>query len=321
MKNSPAGNGHGFFEAISQLFGKAPPSERASAAKAHTLSEMENAFSVALQQLNGKIEELQHQQLLTANGGELSPAAPANDRERRMQQEHALIFGDILAMHRKLETGIDQLALEALAKFLKESAVKMVEGPSLQEVIPCCRRGILRRIHREAGYAAWAEMEERLAARSELWPATTQRDPIEEDTSFEHRKQLKYLEMKSDFVNYDLDRSTELIRGIERAWQSNYPEPGTPLWRELVLEGVATALRARIFQGYYERLLANKEKIVGRAAELVGRELGELQAVLAEKNLTSLADAYRVASTSTRVLDEVIPEIAWQVICAEERAP
>jgi hypothetical protein len=51
---------------------------------------------------------------------------------------------------------------------------------------------------------------------------------------------------------------------------------------------------------------------------LVGRELGALQAVLAEKNLTSLEDAHRVATASGRVLDEVIPEIAWQVIKAEK---
>ena len=118
----------------------------------------------------------------------------------------------------------------------------------------------------------------------------------------------------SIFRNTLVINSTGLIRGIERAWQADYPGPGTPLWRELVLEGVATALRARILQGYYERLLANKAKIVDRATELVGRELAALQAALAEKNLTSLEDAQRVATTSRRVLDEVIPEIAWQVI-------
>ena len=318
MKSNNSGDGHSFFEAISQLFGKTSPPGRAATEQVPSLAEMENAFNAALQQLNGKIEDLRRQQLQAVSGTALPPAAHAEERERRMRQAHTRILHDILAMHRQLATGIDAPALDALATFLKECEAKVAEERSVPEVMPCCRSSILRRFHREAGDAAWVELEKRLTATNEAWPETTQRDPIEGEAAFERRRQLKYREMKDDFVNYDLARSTELIRGIERAWQADYPEPGTPLWRELVLEGVATALRARILQGYYERLLANKEKIVDRAAELVGRELGALQAVLAEKNLTSLEDAHRVATTSSRVLDEVIPEIAWQVIRSEK---
>lgn len=314
MKNSLAGNGHSIFEAISQLFGKAAPPQRPAAEPASSLSEMENTFNAALQQLNGKIEDLQRQKLQTVSATGLPAAAHAEERARRMSTAHARILTDILAMHRKLVTGIDSPALDALAAFLKENAEKVAEERSVPAVMPCCRSSILRRFHREAGGVAWVELEGRQTAQNEVWPETTQRDPIEGEEAFEQRRQLKYREMRDDFVNYDLARSTELIRGIERAWQADYPEPGTPLWRELVLEGVATALRARILQDYYERLLANKEKIVDRATALVGRELGALQAALAEKTLTSLEDAHRVATTSRRVLDEVIPEIAWQII-------
>ncbi|MBE0504945.1 MAG: hypothetical protein IBX46_12555 [Desulfuromonadales bacterium] len=317
MENSSTGNGHSIFEAISRLFGSATPAQ--PAAVSPSLSEMESAFNVALQQLNGKIEELQRQKLQTAGGAVASPAAYAEERERRMNEAHSRILNDILAMHRRLATGIDKPALDALAAFLHECVEKVAKERSVPEVMPCCRSSILRRFHHEAGGFAWDEMERQLAAQNEAWPETTQRDPIEEEAAFENRRQLKYREMKNDFVNYDLARSAQLIRGIERAWQADYPDPGTPLWRELVLEGVATGLRARILQGYYERLLANKEKIVARATELVGRELSALQAVLAEKNLTSLEDAHRVATTSGRVLDEVIPDIAWQVIEEEKQ--
>lgn len=318
MNNKNSVNGHNLFDAISQLFGKPSPSNQVENSSP-SLPEMESAFNTALQQLNGKIEELQRQQQLQPRGSrELSAITQAEERERRMQHAHALIFNDIVKMHRKLATGIDPPALESLAKFLGECVEKVVVGPSLQEMMPCCRRGVLRRFHLESGGAAWAELEERLSAGGEAWPAMTQRDPFEGDADFIHRQQLKYRERCNDFLNYDIARSSELIRGIERAWQSDYPEPGTRLWRELVLEGVATALRARILQRYYDRLLKNKDKIVGRAAELVGRELGNLQQVLARKSLNSLEDAHRIATTSSRVLDEVIPEIAWQVVRAEE---
>ena len=318
MKTGPAGNGHSIFEAISQLFGKTSPPQRPAAEETPTLAEMEGAFNAALQQLNGKIEDLRRQQRQSVSATGLPPAAHAEERERRMRQAHDQIRNDILVMHRKLATGIDPAALDALTAFLKECAEKASEERAVAEVVPCCRSSILSRFHHEAGGDAWRELEGWLAAQNEAWPETTQRDPIEDEDAFERRRQLKYREMQNDFVNYDLARSSELIRGIERAWQADYPEPGTPLWRELVLEGVATALRARILQGYYERLLANKAKIVDRANGLVGRELAALQAALAEKSLTSLEDAHRVAMTSRRVLDEVIPEIAWQVVREEK---
>jgi hypothetical protein len=316
LKNNNSANGPSFFEAISRLFSKpAPPPP---AAQAPSLAEMETAFNAALQQLNGKIDDLRRQQQPSVSATGLSPAAHAEERERRMRQAHAKILNDILIMHRQLATGIDLPALDVLATFLQECAEKVDEERSVPAVMPCCRSSILRRFHLEAGGEAWAELEGRLTAQNEAWPETTQRDPIEDEAAFARRRQLKYREMQNDFINYDLARSTELIRGIERAWQADYPEPGTPLWRELVLEGVATALRARILQGYYERLMKDKEKIVDRATELVGRELAALQAALAEKSLTSLEDAHRVAMTSRRVLDEVIPEIAWQVLLAEK---
>lgn len=312
MNSGSNGNGHSLFDAISQLFGKTPPRE--AAASQPSLPEIESAFNSALQQLNGKIEDLRQQQLAVTGAGPVAAKSQAEERRQRMVLAHQQILTDILAMHRKLGTGIDQPDLDVLVKFLGECVAKVNEGATLQEVMPCCRRGILLRFHREAGGTAWAELEGLMSVAGVDWPRTTQRDPFESDDVFAHRLQLKHGEAFKDFVNYDIGRSAELILGIERAWQSDYPEQGSPLWRELVLDGVATALRARILQRFYDLLVKNKEKIVARAAELVGRELGTLQAVLAEKNLGSLEDARRVAMASSRVLDEVIPEIAWQLI-------
>lgn len=313
-------NGHNFFEAITQFFGKSRLLEqKEDGNKQPSLPEMENDVVLAIQQLNSKIEQLQREKNERAAGDVLPVESLAQERERRMQKEHAAILKDILSMHHQLKTGIDASALDGLVQFLAECMKKVDMGPSLQGVMPCCRMGVLRRFHHEAGSVAWAELEASMQDAKESWPEMAQRDPVEDAAAFERRQQHKFQDMRNDFINYDLARSHGLIRGIERAWQSNYPEQGTPLWRELVLEGVATALRARILHRYYDRLLANKEKIVGRVAELVGHELGTLQAVLAEKNLTSLEDAHRVATASSRVLEEVIPEIAWQVIKDEKR--
>jgi hypothetical protein len=252
MKNSSTGNGHSIFDAISQLFGKSARTDVEVAEKSSPLSEMENSFSAALQQLNGKIEELRQQKLSAVSGTVSSPAAHAEERERRMREAHARILNDILAMHRKLATGIDPSTLEALATFLQECVDKAAKERSVPEVMLCCRSSILRRFHHEAGGVAWDEMERQLAAQNEAWPETTQRDPVEEEAAFERRRQLKYREMQNDFVNYELARSAQLIRGIERVittacWQiKRRSSPALPSWSAASWEPCRRSWRRRI---------------------------------------------------------------------------
>jgi len=325
-------NGHGFFEMVSELFGRSPSRQtrKDEDVKSEPVSEIETAFNAALQQLNNKIELLREAQLQVEAGPDrLSATQLAAEREKRMQQVHDQVFGDVLEMHHQLATGIDRATLKELAEFVKECREKVVEGYVGTDIMACCLSSVLRRLHREAGVAAWAELEGLLAARGTLWPETTRRDPVESEVQFRYRHQEKYQETRSSFVNYDPQRSSDLIFGVERAWHSDYPEPGSPLWRELVLEAVATGLRARILKGYYERLVARKDEVRAEAAELVGRELQALKEVLADKTFNNLEDAHRVSVSSKRVMDEVIPEIAWKMIChlpgeagtAQEKSP
>lgn len=304
-------NHHGFFDAVSGLFGAERKPLPASPADG-SFTEVQNSFNNALRQLNEKIELLRHETAQELPGKE-SVETLAQAKQRRTERVHTAICEDILAMHLRLGTGIDRPALEKLAALLRECGEMTAQGKLSQEVMPRCRASILGRLHREAGSLAWAELEQRLATCNVAWTETTLRDPLDSDDEFERLRRLKYREIQEGFIDDDLLRSSRLILGIESAWQSDYPERDTPLWRELVLEGVATALRARIFGAFYERLLQNRDLILTKATELVGQELDGLNQTLG-KAVTTLEDAHRVAISSYRVIDEVIPDVAWQVV-------
>lgn len=314
MPGNLFGNGPGFFDAITHLFANKKAASREATAVApspSSLSDVEAAFNAALIQLNRKIDDLSRRERgEMGEAGSLAVAAQA--REERLRSLHAQVVEDILALHGRLGTGIDRTALDELSTFVDECA--QAEGKQGEELLQCCRSGILRRLHLEAGPVAWAKMDAALRVAGEDWPVATQRDRFEDEATFAHRLQHKRREAAAAFSGYPIGRSAELIKGVERAWKSDYPERGTPLWRELVMEGVATGLRAQVFKGYVECLKQHQGIIVKRATELVGRELEELHKVLAEKGAGTLEDAHRVGASSQRLLNEVIPEQAWQVV-------
>lgn len=307
---------HGIFDALSRFFSPEHGAAAKKSPEAPDFAAMHGSFNQALQRLNSKIEELQREKE-NARGPSTATAAHAEEKLRRTALLHAAMRGDILALHRQMQTGIDAAELERLAAFMKATGEEAASGNKSLEVMPRCRHGILLRLQREAGLLAWDELERRCGAAGVVWPETARRDPLDTPEEFEALRQNKYRENREAFLDDDIARSGQLLLGIEKAWKSDYPERGTPLWQQLALDGVGSALRARLLQHFYARLLQLREAILARAASQVGPDLEELNRTVGV-GVVSLQDAHRVAASSYRILDEVIPEIAWSMIRDED---
>ena len=74
---------------------------------------------------------------------------------------------------------------------------------------------------------------------------------------------------------------------------------------------VATALSAKLMHIFTTRLRHDREFIENKATELIGSKVVELNRTLHE-GVTSLNNAHRVVSSSLKILDEVIPSLAWE---------
>jgi hypothetical protein len=210
-----------------------------------------------------------------------------------------------------LHTGISSHELDLLRDYLTNAAETFSDGDQSQEVLPRCRSSILKRIHYEAGLLALDEMDDCLAKQTETWPTRFPRNPAistEEAQAIVRRNQER---LRKNFLNYSLRQSSFLIVGIVAVWKSDYPEPDSDLWKSVVLEAVATALRAKLMHLFATRLRHDRELIENKATELIGSKLTELNRTLQE-GLISLNDAHRVVSSSLKILDEVIPDLAWE---------
>ena len=101
-----------------------------------------------------------------------------------------------------------------------------------------------------------------------------------------------------------------LFVGIVEAWKSDYPEKDSALWDSVVFEVVATALKAKLMHIVTTQLRHDRVYIENKAKELIDAKLPEFNRIL-QKGLTSLKDAHWVFSSSLKVLDEVILNLAW----------
>ena len=82
------------------------------------------------------------------------------------------------------------------------------------------------------------------------------------------------------------------------AWGADYPDPGSPLWNECVLEGVGAGLRGQLAQAFLEVLRRDREAVIGAVEELIGKEVAELQQVVGD-GVSSIPDASDVRSSRT----------------------
>ena len=99
-------------------------------------------------------------------------------------------------------------------------------------------------------------------------------------------------------------------------WGPDYPDRGGPLWEETALEGVAAGLRGQLVKEAVELLQRDREALLASAEAAIGKELDALHQVL-KAGVSSLEQANQAVASSLRVLDEVVPQIAWERVRAE----
>jgi hypothetical protein len=120
---------------------------------------------------------------------------------------------------------------------------------------------------------------------------------------------------RATFLTYELGRIAERLQGIVSGWGADYPDRGSHLWQESVLKGVACAIWGRLIEDFVEKLEHDREHLLTRTERFMGNELAALRAAL-ENRTGSIAETTDAVARALRVLDEVVPEIAWELVRA-----
>lgn len=307
----------GFLESLTRLFhGKAEEEPAKESREVAAFDALANNFEAAIRDLDDKAEEWRRERFAdSAEGGGTAEEREAR-RARRIETVHAAMREDIVAEHGKLGTGLAASDLGPLASYVRDVAAQAEHGRDSHELLPRAQFAITERVNREAGELAIARVVASLQREKRDWPDPTHFRPSAQPEEIERSRRRRLAEVRASFLHQDLRRTADTMLGIVEAWGSDYPDRGSPLWEETVLEGVAAGFRARIVKQALDLVSRDREQILVEAEAAVGKQLSAIREVMA-KGVTSLEQANRAVASSLRVLDQVLPEIVWKRVRPE----
>ncbi len=306
---------HRFLESLGRLFRLRhdPAGEVAERAPADGgFAKLEADFEAAIGTLTKRMDEKRRVARRTMPQN-LTVHELAEERQRRKDVAHHAMREDIEEMHVELRTGLSPEDLSDIVAFLEELDHFSKEGRGSLALIPRARYAITLRLRAEAGVLATDRLILRLQRRGIDWPDPTLHHPHATAEEIEASRRRRLRDVRRAFLAYDLERIAERIQGIVWGWGGDYPDRGTPLWRECVLVGVAAGIWGRLIQHLVELVRQDREVLLARTQEALGDEVAILQAAI-DCDSTSLEECKEVVSSSLRAIDEIVPEIAWQLV-------
>lgn len=307
----------GFLDSLGRLFrAERPATAPAAPQPASAFEKLGADFDAAIRGLHERVEQQQRSSTQAASAG-ASAGESAEDRaaahRRRMEESLRAMREDIEKMHGRLRTGLSDEDLDAISAFLLELNEIAITGRNSHDLLPRARYAIAERLRLEAGELAVARLLELLAREKIDWPDPTHYRPTLTSEEVERSRRRRLTDVRESFLALDFKKLAERLQGIVRGWGGDYPDRGSPMWEETVLEGVAAAIRGRLIQEFVEALRRDRDQLLSRTESAVGKEVAALQAALGG-GVNSIERANQAVVGALRVLDEVVPEIAWEMV-------
>jgi hypothetical protein len=322
MSERERGDRLGFLDSIGNLFRgkKAVTAAAPEAPGANRFAQLEKDFESAIARVNQQLEERSRTSAgAAARGGDVAgPAATAKsaqeraaERARRIETTQREMREDIEKKHAQLGTGLSGAELDELASFLRELEAASAADRSSQTLVPRARFAISEKLRAEASELAVARIVALLQREKQGWPDPTRYSERASEDEIERSRRRRLGEVREAFVRSGFERSAERMFGIVRGWGGDYPERGTPLWDECVLEGVAAGIRAKVLKEFVDVLRRDRDALFAQLETAVGKQVEAMQSLL-ETGVTSIEDASRAVAGPLRVIDELAPKLAWE---------
>jgi len=303
----------GFADTVMRLFRRKEAAPAAEPETAAGSMKLQGELDAAIRELDQKIEERRRATTtrVAVAEGRATAEQRADASQRRMETAHQAIRADVEAMHQKLGTGFASADLDHVATVLHELAALTAPGKDSHELLSRARFAIGERLRTEAGERAVERLVELLRKQNMEWPDPTRYRPGAAPEEIERSRTRRLRDVREAFLAQDFERAAHCVLGVVPGWKSDYPERGTPLWEETVLEAVAAAIRGRIAEEFAEVLRRDRDALFARVDESIGKQLGAIQSVLAG-GVESIAQANQAVASSLRAIDEIVTEIAWE---------
>jgi hypothetical protein len=320
MSDEQAGGRLGFLDALTRLFRREEEVRPQKPAAASRSESFQAEFEAALRALDEKIEADRREAETTGSAKGPRQKRKAEDRAaeqlRHLDAVYRSIREDIEKMHARLGTGLTAADLDAIHDALEEIAPLAKSGRSSHALLPRARYAIAARLQAEAGELAVTRLVELMRKAQMPWPDPTRYRPSASEEEIERSRRRRLSEVRETFLVHDLEKTAHCMLGMVKAWGAGYPDRGSPLWEECVLEGVGAGIRGQLVMECVEVLRRDQGQLLGEVEAKVGKDLAELQKVI-QSGVTSIEQASRAAASALRVIDEVTPDLAWERIRSE----
>lgn len=313
-----AGGKLAFLDSLARIFRQKQEAPAPEPEAASRFEQLHADFEAALSGLDAKVQE---SRAATGSAGSIAGARQKTAEERaaenlrRMDATHRAIREDIEKMHARLGTGLSSADLDALAAYLDNLETTASAGKDSHSLLPRARYAIAERLRAQAGELAAARLVALLEREKLSWPDPTHHRPSASPEEVERSRRRRLGETREAFLASGFQRTAERMLGIVRGWSADYPDRGTPLWEESVLEGVAAGIRGQLLKEFVECLQRDRDAILRQTEELIGKELAALQQAL--QSGVTVEQAQRASAASLQVVDQMVPEIAWEHVRAK----
>ena len=320
-KQEDSGGKLGFLDSLARLFRSKEKTPAPQPDEPARLERLQAGFEAAIHSLDEKVQ--QHQGAAGPAGRQVGPEkATAAEREaesqRTMEALYRVIREDVVKMHARLGTGLASADLDELVAYLGELETASAAGRDSHAMLPRARYSITERLRKESGELAVARLVALLERQKLSWPDPIHYAPTATPAEIERSQRRRLAEVREVFLGSDFKKTADRMLGIVRVWASDYPDQGSPLWEESVLEGVAAGIRGQLLREFVELLRRDRELILTDAEALIGKQLTVLQQTF-QSGATSFEQASQAVASSLRVIDEVLPKLAWEHIHAQLR--
>jgi hypothetical protein len=303
----------GFLDALARLFRPEGITAPLPEPQEGTFAKLEADFETALRTWRQKVAEQAATAAPRLAGHENRVKDFVADRQRRMDECHRAMREDIEKMHTRLGTGLSPADFAPIDAVLRRLDTDATEGKDSHSLMPRLRYTVGTRFRLESGALAVARLIALMNRANLAWPEATHYDPHATPEQIESSRRRRMAEIRESFLAQDFKKTAERMVGIVRTWGADYPDRGSPLWEETVLGGAAAGIRGRLLSDFVEVVEREQDVVLSRTEAAIGKELAALRTAVTE-GVHSIEQANAVVASSLRALDEVVPELVWQLV-------
>ncbi|MGE0494101.1 MAG: hypothetical protein AB7S38_33130 [Vulcanimicrobiota bacterium] len=224
------------------------------------------------------------------------------------QQARQRLEAAIMAMHGRLGTGLDHQECQRLSEFVKSH--KPGVSAKLEAEVD---QAVMDYLYFKVGELAWIRLSQSMAGPALEWELSAEllhgRPPSEVKTL----KTQKTEEMRLEFLDMTPQETAEMMVGEVKVWSTLYPDPGTWLWNETVLQGVGSALRAALYEQVLDLWEQRPQQLDALLQQMMTRKLSEASAAL-RNGIHSLTEANQILASLRQCCREELPQVVWQYL-------